>query len=306
MDFLDKAKNIFIFIYIVYLCYISYPILKLFKIDNFNYSKNVKKLAICIICRDDEECLKENIEYHSSIGVEHFIIYDNNSKNPLKNALKSYKNVTVLDWPGKLQQFFCYLDCLNKFKTKFKWIAFIDIDEFIVMKDGSIDLKDFLDPYCQYGGLGINWLCFGSSGHLKKQKSVINGFTIASFKHSQNSRIKSIVNTKYVLCPSRNAHCFIYKTGAVFVDEDFINISSSINRLYAPRKTKQIKRSKIQINHYIVRSREDFNLRKSRPAFSNTSRCSEEFWNSFQNGSKDTAILDLIKRVKKSKKTSKH
>ena len=58
-------------------------------------NKEKKTLAIAMRVRDDLDCLKENIEYHTLMGVEHFFIYDHKSVPPLKEGLKEYKNVTV-------------------------------------------------------------------------------------------------------------------------------------------------------------------------------------------------------------------
>lgn len=40
-----------------------------------------------------------------------------------------------------------------------------DSDEFMIIRDGSLDLPTVLRRYEAYGGLGVNWRLFGSSGH---------------------------------------------------------------------------------------------------------------------------------------------
>ncbi len=59
----------------------------------------MKYLALCIMCKNDENALIENIKYHTLAGVDHFIIYDNMSTRPLSAALSQMKNVTVHLWP---------------------------------------------------------------------------------------------------------------------------------------------------------------------------------------------------------------
>jgi hypothetical protein len=302
MVFMYRFKGALIYASVIYGAYIKDFLCRLLNIKNFEYDKDVKELAICIACKDDEVLLKENIEYHSLIGIDHFIIYDNNSKTPLKNALKDYNNVTVINWPYRFRHPLCFRDCLNKFKQKFKWIAFIDTDEFIVMKDGTIDLKAFLKPYRKYGGLAVNWCCFGSSGHLKTQKSVIQSFTESC--DTESDTVKSIVNTEKVLISSRNPHGFFYKKGYFCVNEKFERLPIKTSFLSAPIYNP-ISNDKIQINHYVTRSKEDFEARQKRAkAFNKNTiwdiRSSEKFWESFQNGKKDTAILDLIKKLKSS------
>ncbi len=39
--------------------------------------------------------------YHRLLGVNHFFLYDNDSKLPLRSLLRAYESfVTVIDWPG--------------------------------------------------------------------------------------------------------------------------------------------------------------------------------------------------------------
>ena len=120
MPLILYSKILILCIIICYL-YLKDRLSQIFKLENFKYGENSKDVAICIVCKDDAECLIESIEYHSLIGADHFIIYDNGSKEPLSKVLKKYNNVTVINWPTKnLKQAFCYQHCLNNFKSKFK------------------------------------------------------------------------------------------------------------------------------------------------------------------------------------------
>lgn len=219
---------------------------------------------MCIRCRDDLECLKENIEYHTLIGVEHFFIYDHLSVIPLKSALADYDNVTVERVSTVKQMMDCYHKCWSENKNKFQWIAFIDADEFIVMKDGNIDLKEFLYPYEKYGGLVMWWKNFGTSGHQTKQKSVIHSYT--GSVANNGTGYKTILQTQYgnpPRPPRNNPHyCMYHKRKnrnqiiqKFAVDENFIEMPTPDVPEY-----RQVERSisKIQLNHYLIRSVEDF------------------------------------------------
>ena len=46
-------------------------------------------LSICAIAKDELD-LEEWVIYHHIVGVNHFYIYDNESKIPIKNILKKY------------------------------------------------------------------------------------------------------------------------------------------------------------------------------------------------------------------------
>lgn len=260
----------------------------------------MKYIALCIMCRDDEKALIENIKYHQLIGVDHIIIYDNLSKSPLSRALADMPNVTVHLWQDceRGSQLRCYDSCLAKYRNEFKWIGFIDTDEFIVIKDGSTNIKDFLKPYEQYGGLGINWKCFGSSGHLKIQDSIIDNYEYA-VDLSDNEHIKSIVNTKHVIGSWGNPHTFKYNTGYFCVNENEKRIVGVHNNAFSSPSSH----NKIQLNHYVTRSREDFDAKVKRGGGNarHTRTLTEANWERFQGGRIDTSIKDFLKKVIKIK-----
>ena len=61
-------------------------------------------LAVCAIFKDCAPFLKEWIEYHRMLGVEHFYLYDNSSTDHPETVLAHYVSeevVTVFDWPNK-------------------------------------------------------------------------------------------------------------------------------------------------------------------------------------------------------------
>jgi len=257
----------------------------------------MKYIALCIMCKGDEAALIENIRYHTLIGVDHFIIYDNMSKQPLREALKSMSNVTVHTWSDceHGSQVRCYDACLAGYRTSFSWIGFIDTDEFIVIKDGSKSIRDFLKGYERFGGLGINWKCFGSSGHLQRQQSIIE-----SYRHAvdvgDNDHIKSIVNTRHVTRSWGNPHTFQYAEGYYCVNEAGIQIKGPHNNALNSPATHR----KAQINHYVTRSREDFLAKQKRGGGNkrDNSKLTEQFWSRFQGGQVDTSIHDFIRLIR--------
>ncbi len=210
------------------------------------------EVAICCIVKD-EEYLPEWIEYHATIGVTRFYVYDNQSATPLSGALKPYIEsglVVVEPIQGKAKQMIAYGHCLKKYGSFCRWLAFIDADEFIVPKTFTGNLPDFLVPYEQYGGIGINWLVFGSNGHIEKPASQIESYTRRLPKSDPlNDHVKSIVQPRYVKHIPSGPHHFHYKWGKYSVNENFKRFKGP----YSPHST-----NKIQLNHYWLRSEADF------------------------------------------------
>ncbi len=67
-------------------------------------------------------------------------------------------------------QLYVYDICLTKFGEYHKWMAFLDVDEFLVLQPqaGSKKLPEFLRGYEDFGGLVANMKVFGSSGFKQR------------------------------------------------------------------------------------------------------------------------------------------
>ena len=64
-------------------------------------------IAVACIIKNEGPYLKEWLEYHKLIGVEHFYVYDNESTDDTKDILKPYIDsgeVTYIYYPGRDKQ----------------------------------------------------------------------------------------------------------------------------------------------------------------------------------------------------------
>lgn len=210
-------------------------------------------LTICCIAKDEDDYLSEWINFHLKAGVDYFYIYDNGSKVPIKTiiseaGLSAY--VKVIEMPGKSKQVKAYKNCLRRFGKTSKWIAFIDLDEFILAKSTKGNLPLFLKAYEPYGALAVNWQMFGSAYHLKRtNRPQLESFTLkAEENYYKNTHVKSIVQPKYVK-DKGNAHFFKFIDGYFAVNENFNIVEGSFSNVSV---------NKIQINHYYCRSLEEY------------------------------------------------
>jgi Glycosyltransferase family 92 len=133
-------------------------------------------LSICAIFQDEAEWLKEWIEYHRLLGVEHFLLYNNNSKDDYQKVLAPYIKkgiVQLLDCPSPPHEDWtpyqrkAYNDAISRMKGKTKWLAVIDIDEFIVVTDKGKTIPQILKRFYKLqnvGGVLLHWQMFGTSG----------------------------------------------------------------------------------------------------------------------------------------------
>ncbi len=210
--------------------------------------------------------MKEWIEYHKLLGVEHFRLYNNDSTDNYKQVLAPYiesGDVTLVDWPTDLgspgvkagwvwfTQLPALTDAISYFKGVSKWLAIIDLDEFILPLHQN-DLPSFLEEYESEAGVLINWQNFGTSGiqDIPTGKLMIEVLTKrAKEKSSYNYPVKSIVRPERVditgkcWCP----HTWAYVSGYGWILPN-----------HKKWRFGEIDLSKARINHYVHRSERYF------------------------------------------------
>ncbi len=141
-------------------------------------------VSLCLIIRDENDYLEEWLRWHAGIGVEHFYIYDHQSKEPVRKFIRSLprnlrKKITVIRWDGshKDAQPDAYNDCLNRFGKESRWIGFVDSDEQVNIKTGQ-SLPEFLKGYEDYAGLYAIWVMYNANGQrYKTDKPLRERFT---------------------------------------------------------------------------------------------------------------------------------
>ena len=233
----------------------------------------MKYAALCCIAKDEDAFLKEWLACHSLIGFEHFIIYDNVSRRPIADLLRDFAGpdrLTVLRGERELSQQEAYDHCLAEFGGRFKWIAFLDLDEFISISAGQGlfgDVREFLALYEPYAGLGLNWRMFSSSGHEKRP----DGLVIENYTrwYENDLHIKSIVQPdKTAACAG--PHSFSPRPGHHAVNADGFPIPPGF-----PACLPAV--GQARVNHYFFKSRECFQAKIDRGNPCNIERRMEEF-----------------------------
>ncbi len=218
-------------------------------------------LSICAILQNEGPFLKEWIEFHKLQGVAKFYLYNNNSTDNYLEVLEPYimsNEVELIEWPFTYEegnhgrwieiQSGAYMDCIKTYGDKTKWLAAIDVDEYLFCPQGE-KLPEFLKNYDRYAGLCVNWVMFGTSDveDIPPDFCLIELLThCAKQNYDHHHFVKSIVRPEYVSgCTS--AHIFTYKEQKYAVD-------GNKRKLDSPR-SESIELDKIRINHYWTRTK---------------------------------------------------
>ena len=228
-------------------------------------------LSICAVYRDEAPYLREWVAFHRVVGVERFFLYNNNSTDDHRAALAPYIDEGVVvphDWPDWPAQMQTYDDCLKRYRDESRWIAFIDLDEFLFSPTGR-PVPEILTGFEQWPGVGVNWAVYGSSGHKTKPEGlVIENYVRRSDNDDLNRHIKSIADPRRVraFC---SPHFFMYNgEPGVAVDETGQLVGDP-----RPSMSKGLSYSLLRVNHYMTKSDEEHHAKIARgPADSSIPR----------------------------------
>lgn len=230
-------------------------------------AKKREGLAFVLIAKNEAPYIKEWIDFHVKQGVSHFIIYDNESTDNFHEVLMPYINsglVTYQIIKGKKRQNDVYNMAIIDYRKRFRYMAMIDADEFLFVRNnrvGGVSLYEFVDKFMNShpnaGGLAVNWCIFGSGGHITKPEGgVLENFTMRSEKDfSINHIIKTICDPMKVFSWI-NAHFPLYYRGFSNLDEN----GNAVTRA----SSASVNFETIRINHYFVKSREEFIAKRNR------------------------------------------
>ncbi|MDR2695549.1 MAG: glycosyltransferase family 92 protein [Deltaproteobacteria bacterium] len=211
----------------------------------------MKYLGLCAIAKDEDPFLEEWICHHALLGVEAFIIYDNGSAYPVRERLRPFMNgsfLTVVDLRGKARQLIAYNHCLRAFGSDFRWLGFLDLDEYAVPKRTN-DLRVLLQDYEDAAALGLNWQCFGAGGHKARPRGTqLENYVLALDSEYWRKHIKSFVWPQGV-AGMWSQHFAVPFAGGRTVNERHEPIDGPFSPFSAHLG---------QINHYYYRSWQDY------------------------------------------------
>ena len=246
-------------------------------------------LAVCTIYRDDAEYLREWIEFHRLVGVERFLLYNNQSSDSHRRILEPYAAqglVSVEDWPHRLYPAVgqpsggvqAFTDCVWRYRDTSRWIAFIDVDEFLFSPSNE-PLTSVLRDFEAHPGVVVSRYEYGPSGHAEKP----DGLVIESYLERIAAAPERPVLYKSVVQPARTIGCidfhrFLYRDGAA-VNEHGWAVGTGTLPERSPATA-----ARLRINHYGTRSLEEMQAKDDLWEASGRGRPKQLFWERHRGG----------------------
>ena len=157
------------------------------------------------------------------LGADHVFLADNDSADSewITETLASESSASFLSVRRELApkaQLKAYAWCAEEQRHRFNWIAFFDLDEFLVLRppnDGgdAPALKSFLDEYKHEAGLIVNWILMGPSGRETRPSE---GGVLASYTQcvtQPDRHLKTIANTFFIDGTALHPHNMEFRCG---------------------------------------------------------------------------------------------
>jgi hypothetical protein len=218
-------------------------------------------VAVTMI-KNEVDYIEEWIAYHyACLGIDHFIVYNNNSTDDIHSLLRRYINhgiVTLIEWPKFGGQMEAYNNASMLFGGATEWMFYFDVDEFLVLHRHN-NIRAFLESLpADASQVKIPWRNFGFSGHVAKP----HGLVIENFDHSEDIPDSGFaaINGKAISRSSHIAKAFVHNT--TLTSGTTVNASGEIIEPGGPVKNPRFEIA--QLNHYFTRSVEEFEQKISR------------------------------------------
>ena len=239
--------------------------------------KNDFYFSIASVIKDEGPYLEEWIEFHRLAGCEHFILYDNDSTDETVEILQKYiksNTVTLIPWPRFCTtyslQMLAYSHALHLMAGRTRWLCFIDLDEFLFPTETD-DLRAALVAFENEPAVGVYWSLFGTSGHKSKpQGLVIENYTWRMPYPMEKVSAPNLellhkeiggLNFKSIVQPARVVGTI---DPHAFRTDRFPVLAVGGNWDEIRFKKKKFLNGKFQLNHYISKSKEEFETRLGR------------------------------------------
>lgn len=129
------------------------------------------KVQIVACARDENSNIVEWIMYYKNIGIDKIWLYCNDD-DPISMFKTVYpftqgenKFVNFIHFYGQGEQKNMYKHFINNHMENNTWVGFIDIDEFLTIKNNK-NFSEILNNASKFDAIHFNWVNFGPSNNI--------------------------------------------------------------------------------------------------------------------------------------------
>ena len=167
----------------------------------FTFPYQKMENVICAIAKNENKYINDWCHYHINLGFDNIYIFDNNDYNTdyigdyIDDEIKNKVHILNIN-DKKLQQQNSYNSFYHLFNHNFKWCAYIDIDEFIVL-DKWNNISQFVNDkiFKVADIIRLKWHIFGDDNLITRPfiQPIYKEINKRILGHKYENQAKSIV-----------------------------------------------------------------------------------------------------------------
>ncbi|MBD9375319.1 glycosyltransferase family 92 protein [Rhizobium sp. ARZ01] len=268
-------------------------------------------VAITACVKDEGRYIGEWARFHKAVGVGHFIIYDNGSTDDSCDVLREVLEpgeLTIVPWAGRVLstktdqlidgQVLAFAHAILNFGGRFRRMAFIDADEFLLPRTGTT-IEEALVATGDFPNVSLPWHMFGTSGHKSRPVGpVVHNYTKRSAEPL--SRQEHSTNFKCIVDPCEVVEVTIHQFKTRQFGDLTMNDAGYRTSRNGRKDPQFYSNAYLQLNHYYSKSAEEMAAKLARG--SNYAASAERFAekisiivrNIEQSEVEDRAMIDFI------------
>jgi hypothetical protein len=251
-------------------------------VDPPNPSADRNGLALVIIVRNEERHIEDWLRFHALAGARAAIIYDNGSTDATAQIVQGFQGleVIVVPWVTDIRlgqsplkrQPLAYAHAVCTFGARFRWMGFIDIDEYIVPKT-DLSICEALGKLETFSNISLPWTMFGTDGHEAPPDEP----AVYAYRRRAAQRRADFTNFKCIVDPCKVTRVSTHKYWTSDMGAATVNDRGEHASNHKERRTEAFASAELlQLNHYFTFSQEELDRKLSRETVSHAAQSDRE------------------------------
>lgn len=229
----------------------------------------VARIALGAIVKNEAPYVKEWAVYHQMLGFDPIIVYDNESTDGTTEVCRFLHDRGIIQhvlFPNppldgaEGPQILAYRDIVRHLTAD--WVAFLDADEFFCLERHT-SVQEYVATHSGRSPIALNWKLYGSSDHLRHDTGlVIDRFRMRPRHHEANALVKTIAPLR--VCHEGLMHVHIHGWPLAGGDCHYVDALGRPIVLEGNCLAKPTLWQGAWVNHYLIKSREEFEVKSRR------------------------------------------